>query len=262
MVTTQGLNPRMADNQAFIDAANHVNQVLGQSVCGDTCLESIRFFGAGCGTTEMQSHVGELLAKCFCTENVEVNSDMMAACLAVCGNKGGVAAILGTGSNACVFDGHHIVKQVTSTGYILGDEGSGNHIGRKLLKDYLTGRMPETLSSDFKDHAQGSVNDILQRLYNGEYPNRYLAGFAKFASYHRKHGYIQNLLHDVFSQFWQEMIIPIAETPTSVGFVGGVAAAFAKEIADSAPQGFGVDSAVKEPIEKLMSLHDASVTNQ
>ena len=159
-----------------------------------------------------------------------------------------MVGILGTGSNACFFDGEHIVRLVTSTGYILGDEGSGNHIGRRLLKDFLTDRMPAEIAKAMNTTKE----EAMSRVYGGEYPNRYMASFAPVALNYRQNAYVKNLLQEVFKAFWREMVSPIADGG-DVRLVGSVADAFADEIKASAPKGFSVVSIAKSPIESLIS---------
>ena len=176
-LSTEGLNPRLTDESAFLLILRQVRQDL---VCGNP-LNAIFFYGAGCGTQQMQQHVGQLLKEVFPKADVAVEGDLLGACRAACGRDPGVVGILGTGSNACFYDGQTIVRQRVSTGFILGDEGSGNHIGRMLLKDYLEERMPEYISSLFHDTYPMSTNEFIDRIYRQPYANRFLASLASFA---------------------------------------------------------------------------------
>ena len=247
-VATQGLNPRIATEEMFEEALNTVRGCMD----GEEAVERVQFYGAGCGTKEMQARVCGMLSKVFTNAEIEVEGDLLGACRAVCGQEAGTVAILGTGSNACVYDVEGIVRQVVSTGFILGDEGSGNHIGRRLLKDYMVGRMPKELAAAFAEMFPESVNDMLQRLYHEPYANRYLAGFARFAAENRAVPYIQELLNGVFGEFWKEMVVPIAKNGTEVHLVGSVAAAFESEIRRAAPEGFTIGHVVKNPIEGMV----------
>ena len=248
-VATQGLNPRIATEEMFEEALKTVRGCMD----GEEAVERVQFYGAGCGTKEMQAKVRGMLSKVFTNAaEIEVQGDLLGACRAVCGQEAGTVAILGTGSNACVYDGEGIVRQVVSTGFILGDEGSGNHIGRRLLKDYMVGRMPKELAAAFAEMFPESVNDMLQRLYHEPYANRYLAAFARFAAENRAVPYIQELLNGVFAEFWKEMVVPIAKSGTEVHLVGSVASTFESEIRRAAPNGFSIGRVVKDPIEGMV----------
>lgn len=247
-VETQGLNPRMTSDAAFAEALTAV--AVGIAGWGHNVEEvrEVRFYGAGCGSAEMQARVKGLLARVFIkAAKIEVEGDLLGACCAVSEGKAGVVGILGTGSNACVFDGERIVRQVPSAGYILGDEGSGNHIGRRMLKDYLTDRMPAEIAAELKT----SKEEVMRRIYSVEYPNRYMASFAPVAHRHRETEYVRRLLSEVFGAFWREMVCPIAEGG-EVRLVGSVAAAFESEIRAAAPNGFTIGRVVKDPIDGMM----------
>lgn len=243
-VTTAGLNPRVTSDAQFRSVLEDVKCELPT---WDGRLE-VFFYGAGCGTEAMQARVRGLLAEVFAgAEGIVVEGDLLGACRAVSEGKRGVVGILGTGSNACLFDGVRIVRQVPSTGYILGDEGSGNHIGRRLLKDFLTGRMPAEVSGEMKTTKE----EAMGRIYGGEFPNRYMATFAPVAYRHRETDYGRRLLREVFEAFWREMVCPIADGG-EVRLVGSVAAAFEREIRAAAPEGFCIERVVKSPIDCLI----------
>lgn len=249
-LSTQGLNPRVTSDAQFRKVLEEIKNGVSTYIIprqGSDQL-SIHFYGAGCGTDVMQRRVEALLSEFFPDAVIEVAGDLLGACRAVSNRKSGVVGILGTGSNACLFDGEHIIRQVTSTGYILGDEGSGNHIGRRLLKDFLTDRMPAEIAKEMNTTKEEAIS----RIYGGEYPNRYMASFAPVALKYRHTEYVKNLLQEVFKAFWREMVSPIADGG-DVRLVGSVADAFADEIKASAPKGFSVVSIAKSPIESLIS---------
>ena len=249
-VTTQGLNPRLASDAVFHTVIGTVCETLGDpSGC-----RSVTFYGAGCGTTEMQERVRQLLLSHFPEATVTVESDMLGACRALCGKQPGTVAILGTGSNVCRYDGTRIVHQGVSVGYLLGDEGSGNHIGRRLMKDYLVGRMPAELAQQLAEQYRETREAMVSRLYSDPFPNRYMATFAPFAAAHRSHPYIQELLRSVFSTFWDDVVRPVADGGC-IHFAGGVAATFAAEIKQVAPTSYTVGKVVQEPLDGLIKMN-------
>ena len=140
-IVTEGLNPHFTTDERLLSVCDFVRQQFSNINSPD----SIHFYGAGCGNNTQRNRVKKLLSAGFNTENVEVETDMLGACRAVSTGRESLVAILGTGSNACFFDGYKIKYQPTSTGYILGDKGSANHVGRLLLDEYLTHVMPSGL---------------------------------------------------------------------------------------------------------------------
>lgn len=246
--STIGLNPRLTNDADFNEALLQVQALVRDTEGG--APSQIYFYGAGCGTAEMQQHVKELMQPLFPGFDIFVEGDLLGACRAVCGRNPGIVGILGTGSNACLYDGERITRQVTSTGFILGDEGSGNHIGRRLVKDYLTGRMPAELSEAFGAQYPFSTNDFLQQIYHEPHANRFLASLALFANSHRAHPYIQSTLHSVFAAFWDEMVRPLA-AGGDVYLVGSVAEAFQNVIAKTAPEGFRIEAVLKDPLDGM-----------
>lgn len=226
IVHTEGLNPKLAGDEAF-------GHAIGQ--LGITRCEQVRFYGAGCGSPQAQEQVRGLLRRYLDCADIVVEGDLMGACRATLGCRSGLVGILGTGSNACRYDGGHIVQQVTSTGYLLGDEGSGNHIGKRLLKEYLVRRMPQRLCEEFRRQFPLSDNEWIVKLYGAPYPNRFLATLVPFAARHRDDPFVRQLLAEVFDQYFREMILPLNPNDSeTLCLVGGVAYEFQTEIAQAA----------------------------
>jgi hypothetical protein len=137
-----------------------------------------------------------------------VTEDLLAAARALLGRKPGFAAILGTGTNSCLYDGKKIIYNVDSLGYFLGDEGSGSYFGKRLLRDYLRGLLPDGLQEKFREtYNLGSRNDILDRLYNQPLPNRFLASFSKFTYDHNNVSYCREIVLEGFEMFFQNLVL-------------------------------------------------------
>ena len=177
MIVTEGLNPHFSSDEQFLKACKAVNQFCRPN----GSVLSVYFYGAGCGNPTQNERVVKLLNLGFCTSDIHVGTDMLGACLAVSGNRKSIVAILGTGSNTCYYDGEKIVWQPTSTGYILGDYGSANHVGRILLNDYLTQRMPDETRMLFHNRFQMTNDQFIDAVYHRPNPNRFLATLAPFA---------------------------------------------------------------------------------
>lgn len=177
MIVTEGLNPHFTSDEQFLKACKAVNLLCRPK----ESMLSVYFYGAGCGNPTQNERVVKLLNLGFCTSDIHVGTDMLGACLAVSGNRKSIVAILGTGSNTCYYDGGKIVWQPTSTGYILGDYGSANHVGRILLNDYLTQRMPDETRMLFHNRFQMTNDQFIDAVYHRPNPNRFLASLAPFA---------------------------------------------------------------------------------
>jgi len=139
-----------------------------------------------------------LFAMVFKINDIEVFPDTLGACHALFGNNPGIACILGTGSNACVYDGEKITETVASLGFMIGDEGSGCHIGKRIVHDYFLGLMPEDLRKKFDEKYHLDRETFLKRVYQGEQPSRFLADFTKFAAENIENEYIKIVVGDCF----------------------------------------------------------------
>lgn len=252
-LATQGLNPRLTDESAFRLVLRQVKHDLVQ----DKQLSAIYFYGAGCGTTQMQQHVRQLLREVFPEVVSEVVGDLLGACRATCGHKPGVVGILGTGSNLCYYDGQAIARQRVSTGFILGDEGSGNHIGRMLLKDYLEERMPEYISSLFHDTYPMSTNEFIDRIYRQPCANRFLASLASFAFKYQAEEYVSNVLITSFKSFFSQLDYYFeGHESAPLHLVGGITSSFASQLSKVASEmGQHIDSMISDPMPGLIRFH-------
>lgn len=164
-------------------------------------VSNVFFYGSGCGSGANQVKMKLIISKFFSKAKTEVYPDTLGACHALFGNNPGVACILGTGSNACVYDGVNITQSVVSLGFMLGDEGSGCHIGKRIVHDYFYCIMPEDLRAKFdaKYHLDREV--FLKKVYQGEQPSRYLAEFSIFASENIDNQYIIDTVGECFEEF-------------------------------------------------------------
>ena len=256
--TSEGLNPRLTDAARIGEVLRAIESTL---IAPDEECRNVYFYGAGCGTPQMQQTMAEQLAKCFPDATIEVAGDLLGACRATCGNEPGLVGILGTGSNLCYYDGSRIARQIVSTGYILGDEGSGNHIGRMLLKDYLMGYLPWHLSTLFHERYPYSTDEFLDHLYHQPCPNRFLASLAPFAAEHRQDEYIAEILDDCFSTFLGQLRHFVDLGPLPLHLVGGLVDDFAAPIRAAADKNsrcckyFHLATLIKDPIDNLVRYH-------
>ena len=170
---TEGLNP-------YFKSIEDVLEVLKADVLPNindvTLISSIYFYGAGCSSIEKSKIIENAFRLLFVSSKVIVEHDLLGAAIALCGDKKGIAVILGTGSNSCLFDGRNIVKEQKSLGYILGDEGAGSNIGKQLITDFLYQNMPVHISVQLQDKFDLSKDLILDKIYKEPLANRYSVG--------------------------------------------------------------------------------------
>ncbi len=191
----------------------------------DEPITQIHFYGAGCGSAENKMKIKAGLSAYFKTSNIEVQHDLLAAARATCLYEPGISCILGTGANACVYDGSDITEEMVSLGYVMGDEGSGAYIGKQLIKAFLEKELPSELmlkfAAAFPDIEKSIVN---QNIYQKAYPNRYLAQFFPFTLENISHPYIFNVIRSSFQAFLDKSVLKFEEHQNlPVHFVGGVA---------------------------------------
>lgn len=248
--TTQGLNPRLTDDETLLTVFRQTREQCGNP-------DAVFFYGSGCGTAEMQQKIVSLLSVVFPQGDCHCEGDLLGACRALCGDNAGMVGILGTGSNLCYYDGEKIAMQRVSTGYILGDEGSGNHIGKRLLKDYLEERMPQHLRAMFYEEYGLTASQLLDRLYSQPYPNRFLASLTPFAAQHQADPYISTILHDCFSSFFNQLDYFEAYRTMPLNIVGGIVRTFLPAIQRAAEDHHvTIGVLLPDPMQRLLRYHN------
>lgn len=221
---TNGFNPNFTDNETIKGIVNEAKNFIDNQG-----VEKVFFYGSGCGSEANKIKVAMIFAIEFKINDIEVYPDTLGACHALFGKDSGIACILGTGSNACVYDGEKITQSVASLGFMIGDEGSGCHIGKRIVHDYFLGIMPENLRMKFDEKYHLDRERFLKRVYQGEQPSRYLAEFTKFASENIDNQYIRYIVGDCFEAFVSSSFRAERsedEKSPAVGFVGSIAFVF------------------------------------
>lgn len=223
-------------------------------------IQQITFYGAGCSASEAADKMQQLLAEAFpkCS-NIEVKSDLWATVRAF-GKpvQAGFYCILGTGSNACFFDGEALVQLRPSLGYLLGDEGSANALGRQLIKDYLYKKMPSSLAQAFaQEFPIVQAPDFIAQLYAQERPNAFLGQFSRFLSKNRQTNYAEKALNSHFSDFiCQQLLIFEAAKNYPIHFTGSIAAVFEPELqAALSTAQLQKAKILASPLPKLLDYH-------
>ena len=216
-------------------------------------LRSIHFYGAGLLAEPATLAV---FFRQFCPgAEVEYASDLLGAARAVCQRERGIAAILGTGSNSCFYDGEKMVRNVRSAGYILGDEGGGVALGRQFMADFLKGLVPEPVAGEFAAAFPVDYLTVVQEVYRGERPAAYLASFAPWIlERYGRCDYVSELVEENFRSFIRRCIRQYEPAP--VGIVGGFAKAneaILRKVFDA--EGVAISTLLPDPTEGLIRYH-------
>ena len=222
---------------------------------------SVFFYGAGCASPEASAPIVRCLQERYPDAHIEVDSDLLGAARSLCQKEAGIACILGTGSNNCLYDGTKIVGNIGSLGFWMGDEGSGGHLGKQLVIHYLHRELPEDLMQQFAEkYPDVERFTVLDRAYKQPFPNRYFARFTHFINEHRNHPYLQELVRQSFRSFLEKYVIkhPGSEE-YPVSFVGSIAWHFRDILADVLQEkGLRPGIILQRPINGLVKFHRIS----
>ncbi len=252
---TEGLNPYYKTIEQLKAVLN--NDLIAHLPCKAEAIDAIYFYGAGCSVPSKCEEVKTALSACFTNATVSVEHDILGAARACCGHEKGIVCILGTGSNSCYYDGTNTTQTIGGLGFILGDEGSGGHIGKSIVAAFLNKEMPEDLRTDFTNTYQMDRAAIDKKVYLEPNFNKFLGTFSMFAAKHITHPFIQNLLKECLDLFLVKHVCRYADYKnTTVHFVGSVAYYY-KEILNELCKNKGIKTGkfVLEPVEELVLFH-------
>lgn len=226
-------------------------------------VTELHFYAAGLIAQEGEKvplqavNLDRVLRGLFPEAEIEYASDLLDAARAVCGHRPGIAAIMGTGSNSCFFDGVRIVKNVRSAGFILGDEGGGARLGKLFMSDFLKGLVPEPVASDFAGAYKVDYMTVVQNVYRGEAPSKYLGGFAPWIiERYDSCDYVRELVDRNFRDFIERALMQYDVENYPVGVVGGFGYALRavlKKVAE--PYGIRFSTMIAAPMEGLVDYH-------
>lgn len=217
---TVGFNPFYYKSESLSDLLQHY--VLPEMT--DFTPQFVYYYGAGCSTEYNCNLIRNAFSTVFDSAEIKVMSDILGAAHALLANQTGIACVLGTGSNVCLYDGNKIIHQVPSLGYFFSDEGSGAYIGKKFLTAFMFGDLPEALSSAFQSKESWSREQILNKIYKAERPSLFLAQTARFVGQHINHPYCLGLVSACFDDFIHNLLARIPDFRNyPIGFTGAVA---------------------------------------
>lgn len=253
LVTTMGFNPYFVDEDRI---EKELNKDFVKKVKVDE-VDKIYFYGSGCSDAEKNAVVHSGLARIFKNASlIEVDHDLLACARAVCGTKPGIACIIGTGSNTCLYDGKKVIDNVSNLGFLLGDEGSGSHLGKLIIQGYFYRELPKDIELLFEHEYGNNKVEISNKIY-GKSPNVYLASFAKFFSQHKNHFYIQKLVSDAFNALITRHILKYKDCHNMpINFIGSIAYHF-QDILKMALQEHDLKMGIviQKPIDNLVDFH-------
>jgi len=253
-IITQGISPYFLNTEQIVALLQ--KELMGK--LKNATIDEVYYYGTGLSNPNNVKMIKTALKKLFPKAAIEATHDLMAAARALCQQQKGIACILGTGSNSCYFDGKKIVKNSPGLGYVLGDEGSGAYLGKKVIQYYLYNTFDEDLRARFDAKFVTTPVEILENVYKKPLANRYLASFAIFLAENRGHYMIENIIEDGLNDFVVNHLYKYRESWTlPINFVGSIAFGFRdvlKELCNSYELELG--TVLKNPMEGLIRYHN------
>lgn len=250
-VKTAGINPVFITKEKIVNILEmSLVPVIGSEV------EKVYFYGAGVVSDSVSDDLYSAFTEVFPGVTCSAASDMLAAARALCGDKPGIACIMGTGANSCFFDGEKMTEHVNAGGFILGDEASGGYFGKRLVSDFIKGLLPKDLEAEFIKRYDLDYLKIVDKVYKQPVPSRFLASFSYFMEDFRQTEYMQKLLKSGFREFIERNIYSYDYKNHPVNLVGSIAYVFQKELKEVAAEcGVTIGTILKSPIEGLVEYH-------
>ena len=258
-VLTQGLSPTCLD-------AEHISDIVRKAVPAlnpeGKRVEQIVFYGAGLVSEESTASLRSCLEMWCPFASVEFHSDILAAARALFGDGSGVVAIMGTGSNSCLYENGQIVKNIRPGGYVLGDEGSGVALGRAFLADFVKGLLPESIESEFSAQTGLDYSGIVRKVYREQAASAFMASLAPFVLSHMDEPYIRSMVRDCLESFVKRALSRYAgyagdrAAACKVGVVGSFGCA-CEDMLREIGREYGLEfvAFLKSPIGQLVKYH-------
>lgn len=250
---TQGINPVHQKREAILQILHE--ELLPNLDANE--VQSVFFYGSGV-RPELEAPMAEVLKGAFPkAETTEAHSDLLGAARALCGHNYGIASILGTGANSCLYNGERIVMNTPAMGYVLGDEGSGAALGKRLLHDLYKGVLSEEIVNGFEYETGLTLPEIIDKVYRQPLPNRFLASLSEYVHRHLTDWLeLRRLVMDNFSDFFRFNIAPYQRRDLVVSFVGSLAHYYQAELREVArSMGYTVGAVTRSPIDGLIHFH-------
>jgi len=252
-ILTQGISPYFLNTEQIVGLLQ--KELIPK--LKNAKVTNIYFYGTGLSNPNNSGIIKTAFKKLFPAAKAEINTDLLAAARALCGNNKGIACILGTGSNSCFYNGKKIVKNSPGLGYILGDEGSGAYLGKKVVQHYLYNTFDADLMARFDAKFTTNKVEILENVYKQPLANRYLASFTAFLAENRGHYMVENIIEDGLNDFFFTHLYKFRESwIMPINFIGSVAFGFKdilKELCNTYELELG--NVLKKPMDGLVKYH-------
>ena len=251
---TEGYNPYFVSSEYIVES-------LFKGLPSDLDLDQVtevNYYGAGCSTDDKQKIVSDAMANVFTKASIYIGHDLLAAARSLLGLDAGFAAILGTGTNTGLYDGKDISLNIDSAAYILGDEGSGCYIGKKLLTDYLRGYMPEVVRERFWETYKLTPEQVTDQVYTKPLANRFCASFSKFVYDNNVHAeYSGKIVKTSFVDFFENIVSHYPNYKDyTFNCIGSVGYNFRNVLEETAIEyGMKVGKIIRSPIDELVRYH-------
>ena len=254
--TTSGLNPYHQDRRQMESVLKDVADRVTACQPVETETLSVYFYGSGV-RPEQEAPMADLLRESLPkVEKIETHSDLLGAARALCGHNCGIASILGTGANSCLYDGERILQNTPALGYVLGDEGSGAVLGKRFIHDLYSGVLSEELKSEFERETGLSLPQIIDRVYRQPLANRFLASLSEFILSHLGDPAVEALVCQNFTDFIRLHITPYDRMDLPLSFVGSIACYYSEQLAKAVSAlGYTLGTVLRSPMEGLLRYH-------
>ena len=251
IITTSGINPVFMDVNTITEI---LNTQLKPNLKED--ITEVYFYGAGCASEEKNNIIKEALTSVFGDIKVEVASDLLGAARGLCGHDSGIACIMGTGSNSCLYENDNISWNVPALGFILGDEGSGAVLGKLLMGNIFKNQLPEAVKEDFMQTYGYNMMDVIEKVYRSPLPNRFLASFGPFIAKHKEVPEMKSMITEALESFIVRNVKQYPYTTMPVSFTGSIAYYFSDILQELANKhNFTIGKIEKDPLRGIVEFH-------
>ena len=251
---TLGLNPQVLPSAILTERIIN-NYELYQN---REKVSHVHFYGAGCGVDSPAKRIEKVFKEIFTSSKFSILEDTYAAVYASTEpNTPAVVCIIGTGSNCTYFDGINIEQRITSLGYVLMDEASGNFFGKQLIRAFYFKTMPKDLAKKFEEEYDLSPDQIKENVYRKENPNTYLAKFAQFIIKNKEVLEMKSIIEDGLQRFISHQILQFENAKdVPIHFIGSIAHYLKDEIDIALKRnGLRLGNVVRRPIDGLVQYH-------
>ncbi|MGC4130037.1 MAG: ATPase [Bergeyella sp.] len=220
-------------------------------------ISHVFFYGSGCGTNENKLKVENALSVFFTNAKFVIKEDLLAAAYSAYNGTPAIVCILGTGSNSCYFDGKEMRTELPSLGFLIGDDGSGCALGKKLVKNYFMKKLPSDLHQQFTDTYHLEIDELIRNMYHNPRANAYLAEFSKFILERKDHPFLQHMVFEEMKNYFDYQVLPYEQSKNcEINFIGSIAYYYEDVLrAAGAELHLNIGTVVQRPIERLVEYH-------